>query len=127
MSQTKYSKDHEWIILEAENQNIGRIGITDYAKESLGDLVYLELPDAGQHLNKGDEFAVVESVKAASEIYTPVSGEIVAVNEDLAQALDSLKEDYDKGWIVTLRLDDTAQLETLMDRTAYDAFLEGLD
>ena len=90
MSNLKYTNDHEWLKVEGDT---AWIGITTYARHALGDLVYLELPENGRAIKKGDNFAVVESVKAASEIYTPVSGKIVAVNDDLQDNLDHLKED----------------------------------
>ena len=123
MSDVKYTKDHEWIEINGDS---AKIGITDHAKEALGDLVFLELPESGRELVKGDDFAVVESVKAASEIYSPVSGEITAVNEALADNLDDLKEDTEKGWIITVKTSNKSELDGLMDKTAYDEYLEGL-
>ncbi|MCI5060874.1 MAG: glycine cleavage system protein GcvH [Alphaproteobacteria bacterium] len=124
MSNVKYTDDHEWIKIEDDT---AWIGITTYARHALGDLVFLELPEVGRQLNKGEDFAVVESVKAASEIYTPVTGEIVAVNDNLADNLDDLKEDLDKGWIVKVKVSNPEDLEGLMDKSSYDAFVEGLD
>jgi glycine cleavage system H protein len=123
MSNIKYTKDHEWVEV---NGDIAKVGITDHAKEALGDLVFLELPEAGREIAKGDDFAVVESVKAASEIYAPVSGEIVEVNDPLADNLDDLKEDTEKGWIITVKTSNKSELEELMDKAAYDEYLEGL-
>lgn len=124
MSDVKYTNDHEWIKIEGD---VAWIGITTYARHALGDLVYLELPENGRALSKGDNFAVVESVKAASEIYTPVSGEIVEVNEDLADNLDNLKEDINTGWIVKVKMSDASEAEGLMDRLTYEKFTENLD
>ena len=124
MSDVKYTNDHEWIKLEGDT---AWIGITTYARHALGDLVFLELPEVGRQINKGEDFAVVESVKAASEIYTPVAGEIVAVNDNLADNLDDLKEDLDKGWIVKVKVSNPEELEGLMDKSSYDAFIDGLD
>lgn len=124
MSETKYTKDHEWINIDGDT---ARVGITDYAREALGDLVFLELPDVGLSVAKGDDFAVVESVKAASEIYTPVSGEIVAVNDNLADDLDALKEDLESGWIVEIKLNNADEAADLMDKAAYDSFVAELD
>ena len=123
MSDLKYTTDHEWV--EVTNDN-AKIGITDHAKEALGDLVFLELPETGKTISKGDDLAVVESVKAASEIYAPLSGEIVAVNEPLADNLDDLGGNTETGWIVTLKMSNTSELDGLMDKAAYDEYLEGL-
>ncbi|MBI1327471.1 MAG: glycine cleavage system protein GcvH [Alphaproteobacteria bacterium] len=117
----KYTKDHEWI-----DTTSGKTGITDYARDALGDLVFLDLPKAGRILKRKEYYAVVESVKAASEIYAPVAGEIVAVNDNLANSLDDLKEDLDKGWIVQLKIADAGDLNDLMDKAAYDAYLRTL-
>jgi glycine cleavage system H protein len=124
MSDVKYTDDHEWLKVEGDT---AWIGITTYARHALGDLVFLELPDVGRKVTKGDDFAVVESVKAASEIYTPVSGEIVAVNDNLQDNLDDLKEDIDTGWIVKVKMDNPDEAAGLMDRSAYDTYVESLD
>ena len=123
MSALKYTNDHEWIKVEGDT---ARVGITTYARHALGDLVYLELPETGRVLSKGENFAVVESVKAASEIYAPVSGEIVEVNNALQDNLDDLKEDLDKGWIVKIKVSHPDDLASLMDGAAYDKFVESL-
>lgn len=123
MSDLKYTNDHEWIKLDGD---IALIGITTYARHALGDLVYLELPETGRQIKKGDNFAVVESVKAASEIYTPVTGEIVAVNDNLQDNLDDLKEDLNKGWIIKVKLSDPAEAAGLMDQAAYQKFTDSL-
>lgn len=124
MSNVKYTNDHEWLKIEGD---VAWVGITTYARHALGDLVFLELPEVGRKVAKGDDFAVVESVKAASEIYTPVTGEIVEVNEALQDDLDGLKEDIDTGWIVKVKMDNEAEAAELMDRAAYDTFVESLD
>lgn len=124
MSETKYTNDHEWLRIDGDT---AWIGITTYARHALGDLVYLELPETGRKISKGDNFAVVESVKAASEIYTPVSGEIVAVNDDLQDNLDDLKEDIDKGWIVKVKMNSPVEAEGLMDKGAYDNYTASLE
>lgn len=123
MSDIKYTNDHEWMKIEG---NTAWIGITTYARHALGDLVYLELPENGRSLKKGDNFAVVESVKAASEIYTPVSGKIVAVNDALSDNLEDLKEDIDKGWIIKVEMSDAAEAQGLMDATSYKKYTESL-
>ena len=124
MSTVKYTKDHEWLKVDGDT---AWVGITTYARHALGDLVFLELPEVGRKVTKGDDFAVVESVKAASEIYTPVTGEIVEVNDNLQDNLDDLKEDIDTGWIVKVKMDSTDEAAALMDKSAYDEFVEGLD
>ncbi|MEM7617779.1 MAG: glycine cleavage system protein GcvH [Pseudomonadota bacterium] len=124
MRNLKYTNDHEWIKVEGDT---AWVGITTYARHALGDLVFLELPEVGRQVSKGDDFAVVESVKAASEIYTPVTGEIVEVNEALADNLDDLKEDIDKGWIVKVKMANDNEASELMDKDAYDSFVESLD
>ncbi len=123
MSNIKYTSDHEWLKIEGD---IAWIGITTYARHALGDLVYLELPDVSRKVSKGEDFAVVESVKAASEIYTPVTGEITEVNEALQDNLDDLKEDIEKGWIVKVKMSDDAEISELMDKEAYDKLVSTL-
>ena len=119
---TRYTKDHEWIRLEGD---VAVVGISDHAQEQLGDIVFVDLPEVGKKLGKGDEAAVVESVKAASEVFAPVAGEVVAVNEALASGPGAVNEAAEgDGWIVKLRPDNAADLEGLMDANAYTAFLE---
>lgn len=116
-----YSKDHEWI---KEEDGVAIIGITDYAQESLGDMVYVELPEVGSTVEKGASFAVVESVKAASEVYAPLSGEVTEVNEDLSDTPEAVNESpYKKGWIAKISLSDSSELDALMDAKAYEDFL----
>jgi glycine cleavage system H protein len=124
MSDIRFTSDHEWIAVDGD---IGTIGITDYAQSQLGDIVYVELPETGRELAKGDEAAVVESVKAASEVYTPVSGTVTEANGDLTDqpALVNGSAEGD-AWFFRLRLSDPAELAALMDRAAYDAFVKGL-
>ncbi|MEC9343053.1 MAG: glycine cleavage system protein GcvH [Pseudomonadota bacterium] len=119
MTTTRYTEDHEWISVDGD---IATIGITDHAQEQLGDLVFVELPDVGAVFSKGDEAAVVESVKAASDVYAPVSGEIVAVNDELSgdPALVN-REAESGGWLMKVRLSDAGELETLLDEAAYKA------
>ena len=119
-----YTKDHEWVRVEGD---IGTIGISDHAQEQLGDIVFVELPDVGRTVAKGEEAAVVESVKAASEVYAPVSGEVAERNDALAERPAMVNEDAEGGaWFFRLRLSDPGELEALMDRQAYEAFLETL-
>jgi glycine cleavage system H protein len=119
---TRYTNDHEWIRLEGD---VALIGISDHAQEQLGDIVFVELPEVGKKLAKGDEAAVVESVKAASEVYAPVAGEVVAVNQALSDSPGAVNEAAEgTGWIVKLKPDNAADLDGLMDESAYKAFLE---
>jgi glycine cleavage system H protein len=125
MAETKYTKDHEWVRIEGDTVTVG---ITDYAQEQLGDVVYVELPDVGKAVKAGDEAAVVESVKAASEVYAPVSGEVVEVNETLADAPAGVNEDATgAGWFVKLKLADAGELDGLMSEDAYKPYLSELD
>lgn len=124
MAQTRYTKDHEYIRVEGE---IATVGITDYAQSQLGDVVFVELPESGLTLSKGAQAAVVESVKAASEVYAPVSGEVVEVNPELEGAPATVNEDpAGKGWFMRLRIKDPKELDDLMDEAAYEAFLKTL-
>lgn len=122
MPTTYFSEDHEWIEVDGDT---GTVGITDFAQEQLGDVVFVELPETGRIVIKGDDMAVVESVKAASEIYAPVGGEVIAVNEALEENPAAVNEDAEgDGWFVRLKLADAAELEDLMDAEAYAAFAE---
>jgi len=125
MSELRYTKDHEWV--QVENGQ-GTVGITDYAQKQLGDVVYVELPEIGTSLSQGKESAVVESVKAASEIYAPVSGTVVAINADLPDnpALVNQAAQTD-AWFFKIRLSDESELTGLMDGAAYAAYLAGLE
>jgi glycine cleavage system H protein len=117
----KYSKDHEWVRIE---NNIAYIGITDYAQNSLGDIVYVELPEEGDEISKGDEVLNIESVKAAAPIYTPLSGKIVKVNEDLDDEPEFLNKDAFGNFIFALEFSDAGELEELLSASDYDKFLE---
>jgi glycine cleavage system H protein len=124
MATTRYTKDHEWICLDGE---AAIVGITDYAQSQLGDVVFVELPEIGQTFAQGAEAAVVESVKAASEVYAPASGEVVAVNEALADAPATVNEDAEgKGWFLKLKLADPAELDRLMTEQQYKDYLATL-
>ena len=119
----KYVKSHEWI--RDEGDGVVSIGITDHAQELLGDLVFVELPEVGTELVTDAECAVVESVKAASDVYSPLSGEVTEVNEELADAPEVINDDpYEAGWIFKMKLADTADLDELMDADAYAAHVE---
>lgn len=120
MTDVKYSKDHEWLTVDGE---IATIGITSFAQQQLGDVVFVELPVVGKTVAKGDEVAVVESVKAAAEVYTPVSGEVFEVNSTLDNAPETVNSDPQGGaWFFKIRLSDTTELDGLMDSAAYDEF-----
>src|ERR1700680_1424509 len=122
MSATRFSKDHEWVRQEGE---LAVIGITDYAQSQLGDVVYVELPEIGRKVEQGKEAAVVESAKAASEVYAPVSGEVAEVNEALAAEPAMVNADpMGDGWFLKPRLDDPKQLDGLMDEAAYKRLVE---
>lgn len=113
----KYTEQHEWVKVEGD---IATIGITDHAQHALGDLVFVELPQVGRTVKAHENFAVVESVKAASEVYAPVSGEVVEVNESLGSAPESINSaPYDAGWICKIRLSDTNEVASLMDAAKY--------
>ena len=120
MSTFRFTRDHEWVRLDGD---LAIVGITDYAQSQLGDIVYVELPEIGRRVEKGKEAAVVESVKAASEVYAPVSGEVVEINETLTG--DPAKVNADamgEGWFFKLRLDDPQELDDLMDEAEYTRF-----
>lgn len=124
MSGLAYTRDHEWIRLEGD---VGTVGISDYAQEQLGDVVYVELPEVGKALARGEEAAVVESVKAASEVYAPVSGEVVEVNRALEDAPALVNSaPTEAGWFLKLRLSAPAELDGLMDEAAYGAYVASL-
>ena len=124
MSDTFYTKDHEFIRIEGES---AVIGITSYAQEQLGDVVFVELPESGVSFSTGDEAAVVESVKAASEVYAPISGDVMEVNGDLEGAPGLVNEDpTGKGWFMRLSIADKSELDGLMDEAAYKAHLAEL-
>ncbi len=124
MQKIFYTQDHEWLRLDGD---VGTIGISNYAQEQLGDIVFVELPQPGTKTGQGDEIAVVESVKAASEIYAPVSGEVIEANTALEGAPATVNESAEgDGWFFKIRLANKAELDTLMDAAAYQAFVEGL-
>uniref|UniRef100_UPI003BACE54E glycine cleavage system protein GcvH n=1 Tax=Stappia sp. TaxID=1870903 RepID=UPI003BACE54E len=121
---TRFTEDHEWITVDGD---VATVGITDYAQSQLGDVVFVELPDVGRKLKKGDEAAVVESVKAASEVYAPLDGEVVEANDSLADEPGTVNEDPEgAAWFVKIRLSEKSQLDSLMDEAAYKAHVEGL-
>ena len=122
MSTVKYTRDHEWVKVEG---NIATVGITDFAVQELGDLVYVELPVIGDEVRAGERLAAVESVKAASDVFAPVSGEVVEANEALDDDAGLLNESpMDEGWIARVEMSDPKELDALMDRTEYDEFVK---
>jgi glycine cleavage system H protein len=116
----KYSKDHEWISVAG---SLGKVGITDFAQKQLGDVVYLELPQVGRVLQQGETFGTVESVKAVSELYSPVAGEVVAVNTSLTEHPEMVNTDPHASWMIEIKIADAAQLDNLLAVGAYEALL----
>ena len=122
MSERKYSKDHEWLEL---NDDIATVGITNHAQESLGDIVFIELPDIGRLVKFGDQIGVVESVKAASDLFSPVSGEIIEVNNELQNSPQLLNTDPENtGWYMKIKIDNTEELTNLMNFNQYKEMIE---
>ena len=119
----RYAESHEWVKATEET---AKLGITDYAQDQLGDIVFVELPDVGESFEKGAEFGTVESVKAVSELYMPVSGEIVAINDALEDAPELVNDTpFADGWMIEVKLDDMSELDALMDKDAYLSILKG--
>ena len=124
MATVKFTKEHEWVRVEGEE---GVVGITNYAQEQLGDMVFIEVPEVGAEIEKGAEAAVVESVKAANEVYSPIGGEVIEVNEDLAEDPSKVNTDAEgEGWMYRVKMSDPSELDDLMDVDAYKAYVEGL-
>ena len=124
MGMIRYTKEHEWVKVEGDTATVG---ISPYAQEQLGDVVFVELPEVGKKIEKGKEMAVVESVKAASEVYAPISGEVAEVNNALTDAPATVNEDaLGKGWFAKIKLANKAELDGLMDEAAYKAYVDGL-
>lgn len=118
----KYSNDHEWVLVEGDEATVG---ITEFASGQLGSIVFVDLPAEGDTLTSGDAFGEVESVKSVSEIYLPVSGEVIAINDALDEAPQTINDDpYEEGWMIRVRLSDPAQVDDLLDAEAYDAILD---
>jgi glycine cleavage system H protein len=121
----RYTKEHEWIKVEGGE---ALVGVTDFAQKQLGDIIYVELPEVGKTLEVHQAVGVIESVKSVSDVYSPVAGEVVAVNEELNQAADLVNKDpHGKGWIVRLKVKDKAVVEALMTASDYEKYLEGLE
>jgi glycine cleavage system H protein len=124
MSDVRYTKEHEWVRLEGD---LATVGISDYAQEQLGELVFVDLPEIGRHVSRGGSLAVVESVKAASDVYAPVSGEVVETNGDLADDPGLVNRSAEnEGWFCKLRIADPGELTQLMDAAAYKSYVAGL-
>lgn len=120
----RFTKDHEWVVLEGD---VATIGVTAHAAEQLGDVVFVETPEAGKTVKAGDAFAVVESVKAASDVYAPIAGEVIEGNAVLSDAPETVNASPEAdGWFAKVRVSDTAEYDKLMDKAAYDAFLATL-
>ncbi len=119
----KYAKSHEWAKLE--DDSIVRVGITDFAQEELGDLVFIELPEVGQRVGLAKQCAVVESVKTASDLYSPINGKVVEVNEALADAPEQVNDDAYSAWLFCIKADDVSELEQLMNADEYAAIING--
>lgn len=125
MSDRLYTRDHEWVDVDGD---IATVGISEHAQEQLGDVVFVELPKVGKAVSQNEEAAVVESVKAASEVYAPISGEVVEINETLTEDPAQVNADpYGAGWFMRIRIDEPDELEGLMDEEAYQEFLADLE
>jgi len=119
-TQYRYTREHEWIDVDG---SIGTVGITDYAQNSLGDIVYVDAPKVGDPVTAGATFGSVESVKAVSDLFSPVTGKVTAVNEELKNTPDKINENAHSAWIIKVELANPAELETLLDAAAYEAFI----
>lgn len=125
MAELKFTEDHECVYVDGDT---ALVGITKYAQDALGDLVFVELPEIGKALSKGDEFAVVESVKTAAEVYSPIDGEVIEANDNLESDLEAISKPLNEGgWIVKIKINDESQLAELMDQAKYDEYVAGLD
>lgn len=124
-SELKYTATHEWVLQDSDDEDVFTMGVTDHAQQLLGDMVFVELPEVGDTVHTGDELGVVESVKAASDFYAPISGKIIAVNEDLADSPSLVNSDpYTDGWLVKIRITDSEEFDTLLSA---DDYVETLD
>ena len=118
----RYTKEHEWILVDGDT---GTIGITDYAQDQLGDIVYVELPEAGRKVDREEVMGTIESVKAVSEVFAPLSGKLLRINETLEEQPELINDDcYDKGWLVAITPEDPGQLDALLDHEAYRALCQ---
>ena len=120
-SDRSYSKEHEWVVVDGD---VVTIGITHFAQDQLGEVVYVDLPSSGDSISAGDTFGEIESVKSVSELYAPVSGEIIEVNDSLGDSPETVNQDpHGEGWMIKVKLDDASELDALMSAADYDAFL----
>lgn len=119
-SDYRYTKEHEWIQVQG---NTGLVGVTDYAQQSLGDIVFVELPKAGAEFKKGQTFGTVESVKAVSDLFAPVSGKVIEVNQDLNQSPETINKDAHRAWMIKLQLSDPKESDSLLNAQEYEAFI----
>lgn len=117
----QYSESHEWVKVDG---NIATIGVSDFAQAEMGDITYVDLPDVDDEVEAGEEFGALESVKASSDLYSPVSGKVVEVNEDLEDSPEAVNEDAYAAWIIKVEMSDLSELDALMDAAAYSAFIE---
>jgi len=118
----KYTKTHEWVLVEGD---VATLGLTDHAQQELGDITYLELPDAGDSVSAGEPFGVVESVKAASDVYSPIDGEVIDRNESAIDAPEVINQSpYEGAWLIKVKLADSSQLDNLLDPTAYNEYAD---
>lgn len=125
MAELKFTEDHECVYVDGDT---AFVGITKYAQDALGDLVFVELPEIGKQVSKGDEFAVVESVKTAAEVYSPIDGEVIEANDNLESDLEAISKPLNEGgWIAKIKINDAGQLAELMDQAKYDEYVAGLD
>ena len=121
-SEFKYTKDHEWAKKEGD---VVTVGVTDYAQDALGDVVFLELPEIESEISKGETFGVVESVKAVSDLYAPLSGKVIKINEALVDEPETINEDpYENGWMIEIEMSDESELDNLMDLAQYEAYVK---
>jgi len=117
----KYTKDHEWARIE---KDVATVGITDYAQGELGDIVYVELPEVGTRVKQGESFGTIEAVKAVSDLYAPLSGEVIEVNTELENSPEVINQDpYGKGWMIKIKISDSKELNDLLDKAGYEALL----
>jgi glycine cleavage system H protein len=122
IDELRYSKDHEWVTVDGDSL---KVGVTDYAQDQMGDIVFVEMPEVGDSFSQGDEFGTLESVKAVSELYLPIGGEVVAVNEELEDSPELINADAYANWIVAIKPSDPAELENLLTVAGYKEMLEG--
>ena len=121
LEELKFTKEHEWVHIEGD---MITIGITKYAQEAIGDIVFIELPENGKVVQKGDDFAVIESVKAASEIYSPANGTVIEINSEIETNTDLVKGDLEKSWIAKIKISDISELEDLMNFEDYSNYID---